>query len=120
MYKLNLCAKAIPEDKGQYYVVLFDNEPNSSGECMSQIEDDKSQILYLYNCVDFGYLTEKLYERIKLLGNDVKCIDNPEELKDLPAKQFAQLINEYDTDDVLLFMKIVGLYVSLESIASSN
>jgi len=29
-------------------------------------------------------------------------VDNPDELKDLPAKQFAQLINEYDTDEVLL------------------
>lgn len=87
---------------------------------MSQIEDDTSQIVYSYNCEDFGFLTEKLYERIKLLGNNMKCVDIPEELEDLPAKQFAQLINEYDTDEVLLFMKLVGSYISLKSIAHSN
>jgi hypothetical protein len=120
MFKLNLCAKATPEECGEYYVVLFDNEPNGLDECTSQIIDDKSQIVYSYNCEDFGFLTEKLYERIKLLGNDVKCVDNLEELKDLPAKQFAQLINEYDADEVLLFMKIIGSYISLKTIASSN
>lgn len=120
MYKLNLCAKATPEDKGQFYVVFFDNEPNSSGECVSHIEDFKLLIIYSYNCEDFGLLTQKLYERIKLLGKDVKCVDNPEDLDDLPAKKFAQLINEYDTDEVLLFMKIVGSYLSLKAIASSN
>jgi len=77
-------------------------------------------IIYSYKCEDFGFLTQKLYKRIKLLGKEVKCVDNPEDLIDLPAKQFVQLINEYDTDEVLLFMKIVGSYISLKTIASSN
>ena len=100
MFKLNLCAKATPEEIGQYYVVLFDNELNGLGECMSQILDEKSLVVYSYKNEDFGYLTDKLFERIKLLGNVVKCVDKLKEQDDLPAKQFAQLINEYDNDEV--------------------
>ena len=73
-----------------------------------------------HHCDDFRELTEKLYESIKLLGNDVKCVDNPEDFDNLLAKHFAQLINEYETDDVIFFMQIVGLYFSLKTIASSN
>ncbi|MEI7504957.1 MAG: hypothetical protein WCJ61_16910 [Paludibacter sp.] len=120
MCKLNLCAKNTPKDEGDYYVALFGDVPNSSGEFMSQIIDKKSQILYSYQCDDFRELTEKLYESIKLIGNDVRCVDNPEDFDNLLAKYFAQLINEYETDEVLLFMQIVGLYFSLKTIASSN
>ena len=120
MCKLNLCAKNTPKDEGDYYVALFGDVPNSAGEFMSQILNEKSQILYSYQCDDFRELTEKLYESIKLLGNDVKCVDNLEDFDDLPTKYFAKLINEFGTDEVLIFLQIVDLYLSLKTIASSN
>lgn len=120
MCKLNLCAKNTPYEEGDYYIALFDNKPINDGEFMSQILDEKSQILYSYYCDDFKHLTKKFYESVNLLGNNVKCVDNPEDFDNLPTKYFAKLINEFGTAQVLIFLQIVDLDFSLKTIANSN